>query len=78
MLGVGLKELKEVSFENISRDKLKEIIINNAGKVTSSVSSKSQTIAGNLPGPSKMAKADKLGLKPLNIEEFISLYKIEI
>ena len=66
------------TFENISRDKLKEIIINNGGKVTSSVSSKSQIIAGNSPGPSKMAKADKLGLKPLNFEEFISLYKIEI
>jgi len=66
------------TFENISRDKLKEIIIDNGGKVTSSVSSKSQIIAGNSPGPSKMTKADKLGLKPLNIEEFISLYKIEI
>ena len=66
------------TFENISRDKLKDIIINNGGKVTSSVSSKSQIIAGNLPGPSKMAKSDKLGLKPLNIEEFISLYKIKI
>ena len=66
------------TFENISRDKLKEIIINNGGKVTSAISSKSQIIAGNSPGPSKMAKADKLGLKPLNFEEFISLYKIEI
>jgi DNA ligase (NAD+) len=79
--GNSLKNLSFVvtgTFENISRDKLKEIIINNGGKVTSSVSSKSQIIAGNSPGPSKMAKADKLGLKPLNFEEFISLYKIEI
>ena len=79
--GNSLKNLSFVvtgTFENISRDKLKEIIINNGGKVTSSVSSKSQIIAGNLPGPSKMAKANKLGLKPLNIEEFISLYKIKI
>jgi len=79
--GNSLKNLSFVvtgTFENISRDKLKEIIISNGGKVTSSVSSKSQIIAGNSPGPSKMAKADKLGLKPLNFEEFISLYKIEI
>jgi len=79
--GNSLKNLSFVvtgTFENISRDKLKEIIINNGGKVTSAVSSKSQIIAGNSPGPSKMAKADKLGLKPLNFEEFISLYKIEI
>ena len=79
--GNSLKNLSFVvtgTFENISRDKLKEIIINNGGKVTSSVSSKSQIIAGNSPGPSKMAKADKLGLKPLNFEEFISLYKIEL
>ena len=79
--GNSLKNLSFVvtgTFENISRDKLKEIIINNGGKVTSAISSKSQIIAGNSPGPSKMAKADKLGLKPLNFEEFISLYKIEI
>ena len=79
--GNSLRNLSFVvtgTFENISRDKLKEIIINNGGKVTSAVSSKSQIIAGNSPGPSKMAKADKLGLKPLNFEEFISLYKIEI
>ena len=79
--GNSLKNLSFVvtgTFENISRDKLKDIIINNGGKVTSAVSSKSQIISGNSPGPSKMAKADKLGLKPLNFEEFISLYKIEI
>ena len=79
--GNSLKNLSFVvtgTFENISRDKLKEIIINNGGKVTSAISSKSQIIAGNSPGPSKMAKADKLGLKPLNFEEFISLYKIKI
>ncbi len=79
--GNSLRNLSFVvtgTFENISRDKLKDIIINNGGKVTSAISSKSQIIAGNSPGPSKMAKADKLGLKPLNFEEFISLYKIEI
>ena len=79
--GNSLKNLSFVvtgTFENISRDKLKEIIISNGGKVTSSVSLKSQIIAGNSLGPSKMDKADKLGLKPLNFEEFISLYKIEI
>ena len=79
--GNSLKNLSFVvtgTFENLSRDKLKEIIISNGGKVTSAISSKSQIIAGNSPGPSKMAKADKLGLKPQNIEEFISLYKIEI
>ena len=79
--GNSLKNLSFVvtgTFENISRDKLKDIIINNGGKVTSAVSSKSQIIAGNSPGPSKMAKADNLGLKPLNFEEFISLYKIKI
>ena len=79
--GTSLKNMSFVvtgTFENISRDKLKEIIINNGGKVTSAISLKSQIIAGISPGPSKMAKADKLGLKPLNVEEFISIYKIEI
>ena len=81
IVGTSLKNLTFVvtgTFDNLSRDKLKEIILNNEGKVTSNISSKSQIIAGNSPGPSKIAKAEKLGLKPINIEEFISKYKIKI
>ena len=79
--GTLLKNLTFVitgTFENISREKLKEIIINNGGKVASSISSKSQIIAGASPGPSKINKANRLGLKLLDFEEFISQYKIEI
>ena len=74
----GLSFVVTGTFENISRDKLKEIIVNNGGKVTSNISTKSLIIAGNSPGSSKIAKAEKLGLKPINIEEFISKYKIKI
>mgnify|MGYP001197542077 FL=1 len=80
-VGTLLKNLTFVitgTFENISRNKLKEIIIKNGGKVASAISSKSQIIAGASPGPTKINKANRLGLKLLDFEEFISQYKIEI
>ena len=65
-------------FEKINRTNLKEIIVQNGGKVSSSISSKSIVIAGNNPGPSKMLKAKDLGLTPISFEEFINLYEIKI
>ena len=65
-------------FEKIDRTNLKEIIVQNGGKVSSSISAKSIVIAGNNPGPSKMLKAKDLGLTPISFEEFINLYEIKI
>ena len=79
--GSSLKGLSFVvtgTFENFNRDKIKEIIVNNGGRVTSNISSKSLIIEGESPGPSKIKKAEKLGIKTLSIEEFISFYQIKI
>jgi len=79
--GTSLDKLSFVitgTFEKISRDSLKDIILNNGGKVVSSVSSKSIIISGLNPGPSKMNKAKDLGNEPLSLEDFINLYNINI
>ena len=79
--GSSLKGLSFVvtgTFENFNRDKIKEIIVNNGGRVSSNISSKSLIIEGESPGPSKIKKAEKLGIKTLSIEEFISFYQIKI
>ena len=64
-------------FEKIDRTNLKEIIVKNGGKVSSSISAKSIVIAGNNPGPSKMLKAKDLGVTLISFEEFINLYEIK-
>ena len=45
---------------------------------SSDISSKSLIIEGESPGPSKIKKAEKLGITTLSIEEFISFYQIKI
>lgn len=74
----GLSFVVTGTFENFSRDKIKEIIVNNSGRVSSNISSKSLIIEGESPGPSKIKKAKKLGITTLSIEEFISFYQIKI
>ncbi|MFQ6069256.1 MAG: NAD-dependent DNA ligase LigA [Candidatus Aminicenantales bacterium] len=59
--------------ESMSREEAKEKIEALGGTVTSSVSSKTDfVIAGESPG-SKLAKAQKLGIKTINETEFLSL-----
>ena len=65
-------------FEKIDRTDLKEIIVQNGGKVSSSISAKSIVIAGNKPGPSKMLRLKDLGLTPISFDEFVNLYEIKI
>ena len=61
-------------FEKVSRDQLKKMIEDNGGKVSSSISSKtSYLVAGENMGPSKLAKAEKLGTKILSEEEFLEM-----
>ena len=61
------------TIEGYSRDELKEIIQQNGGKVTDSVSKNtSYLLVGDQPG-SKLDKAQKLRVKILNIQEFIQL-----
>lgn len=63
-------------FEKVSRDHLKKMIEDNGGKVSSSISSKtSYLVAGENMGPSKLAKAEKLGTKILSEEEFLEMVR---
>ncbi len=59
-------------FESVSRNELKKLIEDNGGKLSSSISSKtSYIVAGNNMGPSKMEKANKLGVIMINEYEFL-------
>ncbi len=61
-------------FETLSRDELKKMIENNAGKVGSSISSKTAyLVAGDKMGPSKRTKAESLGVPIITEGEFIEL-----
>lgn len=64
------------TFKKWSRDEIKDIIEQNGGKNTSSVSKKtSYLLAGEDPGPEKIKKAKELGVKIIREEEFEKLLK---
>ncbi|MEQ3656961.1 MAG: NAD-dependent DNA ligase LigA [Dokdonia sp.] len=58
----------------MSRNDLKKLIEDNGGKVSSAISSKtSYVVAGDKMGPSKLAKANTLGVPILNEAQFMAL-----
>ena len=61
-------------FEHHSRDEYKIMIEQNGGKNVGSISSKTSFIlAGDNMGPSKLQKAEKLGIKIMSEEDFLSM-----
>jgi len=59
-------------FHQMSRNELKKAIENNGGKVSSSISKKTNFIvAGDNMGPSKLAKAESLGITIISENDFI-------
>ena len=61
-------------FARHSRDEYKAIIEQNGGKNVGSISNKTSFIlAGENMGPSKLQKAEKLGIKIMSEEEFLSM-----
>ena len=61
-------------FAHHSRDEYKAIIEQNGGKNVGSISSKTSFIlAGENMGPSKLQKAEKLGIKIMSEEEFLEM-----
>ncbi len=61
-------------FEHHSRDEYKELIARHGGKNVGSISSKTSfVLAGENMGPSKMEKANKLGVPLVSEEEFLKL-----
>lgn len=62
------------TFANFERDELKEVILKNGGKVLSGVSGKlDYLVAGDNMGPSKLEKAQKLGVKIISEGEFLAM-----
>jgi len=63
-------------FEKISRNELKKMIEDNGGKVSGSISGKTDyLVAGENMGPSKLAKAEKVGTKIVSEDEFLKMLK---
>ncbi len=59
-------------FSKVSRTDLKKLIEDNGGKVSSSISAKTNyLVAGENMGPSKLAKAEKLGTQILSEDAFL-------
>jgi DNA ligase (NAD+) len=64
------------TFENYERDQLKDIILANGGRVLAGVSGKlDYLLAGENMGPSKLEKAQKLGVKIISLAEFEQMLK---
>lgn len=60
-------------FESVSRNELKKLIEDNGGKVSSSISAKTNYIvAGDKMGPSKKTKAELLNIPIISEEEFFN------
>ncbi|MAN29276.1 MULTISPECIES: NAD-dependent DNA ligase LigA [Mesonia] len=61
-------------FEKVSRSELKKMIEANGGKVTGSISAKTNyLVAGENMGPSKLAKAEKVGTTIISEDEFLAM-----
>ena len=61
-------------FVKVSRKELKKLIEDNGGKVTGSISAKTNyLVAGENMGPSKLAKAEKVGTKIISEDEFLEM-----
>ena len=70
----GLNIVISGVFAHHSRDEYKSLIEKNGGKNVGSISSKTSFIlAGENMGPSKLEKAQKLGIRILNEDEFLQM-----
>ena len=59
-------------FTKVSRNELKQLIEQNGGKLSSSISKKTNfVIAGDKMGPSKRIKAEDLGLAIITEDDFL-------
>ncbi|HEY0669611.1 MAG TPA: NAD-dependent DNA ligase LigA [Sphingobacteriaceae bacterium] len=62
------------TFENYSRDELKDLIEANGGKIISSISAKlNYLVAGDSMGPAKLEKATKLDIPLISEDELIKM-----
>ncbi len=70
----GKKFVVSGTFKHFSRDEIKEDIEKHGGQVVSSVSKNTDfLLAGEKPGPSKMQKAQQLGIPVISEEEYLKM-----
>ena len=70
----GLSIIISGVFQHHSRDEYKAIIEKNGGKNVGSISAKTSfVLAGANMGPAKLEKAQKLGVKIVNEDEFLQM-----
>ena len=70
----GLTFVYSGTFTRVSRDQIEELIVNNGGKKSGSVSKKtSYLIAGDKMGPEKRKKAEEFGVKIISEDEFLEM-----
>lgn len=61
-------------FEKVTRTELKQLIENNGGKVSGSISARTSfVVAGEKMGPSKRTKAEELGVPIITEDEFLEM-----
>jgi len=61
-------------FSKVSRDELKKLIEDNGGKVSSSISAKTNyVVAGENMGPSKKTRAESLGVAIISEDDFLQM-----
>ena len=75
---IDMSYFDDVSSKNIEisdrLEKLKKLIEDNGGKVSSSISSKTNyVVAGDKMGPSKKEKAEKLNVSIISEEDFLQM-----
>jgi DNA ligase (NAD+) len=74
----GLSIIISGTFNKFSRDELKEMIEQNGGKNVGSISKNtSYVLAGDNMGPSKLEKANQLGVKIISEDEFLKILGVE-
>lgn len=70
----GLSIVISGTFTHHSRDEYKKMITQNGGKNVSSISAKTDFVfAGENMGPAKLEKAQKLGIRIINEDEFLKM-----
>lgn len=70
----GLTFVYSGTFARVSRDQIEDLIVNNGGKKSGSVSKKtSYLIAGDKMGPEKRKKAEEFGVKIITEDEFLAM-----
>lgn len=63
------------TLENYTREQASELVVERGGKVSSSVSKKTDYVLAGAEAGSKLAKAEKLGVKIIGEDEFVEMMK---